>query len=261
MMQRGAPEGGGLDRPLGVGGDEEATSIGRSDAGPDSPVEQTGASLERQSLVHGRRHQRPIGVHAHPAQGSPHPRRASLLEGRARRLVGAVQDPVRRVRQHPGLRLPDSSWCTNTLSSLSTLRWYDGSSSAFRSATAICGTKVITTNPVAWKVHQDEGARWIRSELIGMMFASIPRRRLGSQRPVTAPGFTAMIEECCQQGQRQTGGVQVFPACSSRVGFMTATAWSIMARMSAASSSGSRSAIQMRRLRPSPSARTWTDAL
>ena len=30
----------------------------------------------------------------------------------------------------PGLQLPDSSWCTNTLSLLSTLRWCDGSSSA-----------------------------------------------------------------------------------------------------------------------------------
>ena len=206
-MHRGAPEGGGLDRPLGVGGDEETT------------------------------------IHRTERCRSRFTRRTDW------RLARAL---VARTRATP----PATDRCPR-----SPRTRFAGSSSAFRSATAICGTKVITTNPVAWKVHQDEGARWIRSELIGMVFASIPRRRLGSQRPVTAPGFTAMIEERCQQGQRQTGGVQVFPACSSRVGFMTATAWSIMARMSAASSSGSRSAIQMRRLRPSPSARTWTDAL
>jgi hypothetical protein len=71
--------------------------------------------------------------HPRPAPASGRPR-ARPRPGRAG--CPAACAPASRVC---GRRLRHGA--TNTLSSLSTLRWYEGNSSPFRSATAICGRR------------------------------------------------------------------------------------------------------------------------
>ena len=110
-QEGGAPEGGGLDRPLGVGGDAEnyihgtercrSTFTRRARAGwrlARASVAGTRATLPATDRC-------PRSLRTRFAAS---PACVRLLEGRARRLVGAVQDPVgpgqRRavLRQGPG---------------------------------------------------------------------------------------------------------------------------------------------------------------
>src|SRR5215472_16260773 len=82
----------------------------------------------------------------------------------------------------PGRRPPGSpvAWLRIT-SSMSILRWYEGNSSASRSATAICGTKLTTANPSLSNVAQEDGARWMRFDMIGRMLLMLNRQ--GNKSP------------------------------------------------------------------------------